>query len=294
MIIVHLMGGLGNQLFQYAAARRLSAKYQTSLKFDTESFKHDKLRDFALNPFFVIGEKATECEITQVKSPKYFFVKLPALHRLLPAKFKSTLRAPTFKFYKEVLNGGSSHYLYGYWANENYFKDIRPILLQELRLKPDYQQSDFRQAQAQLLKENSVSIHIRRGDYANSATVHSFFGLLPLAYYQRAIKLALQQLVNPVFYLFTDDVEWVKENLNLEVPIIFVKNMGDFKDYHELMLMASCKHNIIANSTFSWWGAWLNDTPDKLVIAPKIWYSDIEAQKFYQESNFIPSTWIKV
>lgn len=294
MIIVHLMGGLGNQLFQYATGRRLAEKHHSELKFDTESYRNDKQRALSLLPFCIKGSEAAKEEIKALKTKDAYLNLLPGIRKVLPVKFKKILRSPAFGFNKQVIKGGREHYLFGYWAHEKYFKDIRSILLQDLTLKAEYQTQEFIAAQKRLQQENSISIHIRRGDYANSSTIKSYFGLMPLSYYEKAIEKIQEKSESPVFTVFTDDVNWVRENLKTKIHLNFIQDAGCFTDYQELVLMSCCKHNIIANSTFSWWGAWLNQNKWKIVIAPKRWYNDPYAQANYERNGFIPSNWIKL
>lgn len=294
MIIVRLVGGLGNQLFQYATARRLAVKSQVKLKLDIGSFKNDRLREFSLASFNIKGNIASENESLIIKAKDGYLKYLPGFRKLIPQKFKRILRSPVTGLNEKILHAGKEHYLNGYWAHENYFKDIRPILLEELTLKAEFHSEEFKGIQDILQQEDSVSIHIRRGDYASNEHNQSFFGLISMDYYQQAIDSLLRKVKRPAFYIFTDDVGWVRGNLKTKVPLIFIQEKGKFTDCQELVLMSYCKHNIIANSSFSWWGAWLNRNTDKIVIAPERWYNDPIAQANYKQLNFIPKNWTKL
>ena len=147
----------------------------------------------------------------------------------------------------------------------------------------------------ELLKEvqseqSSISLHIRRGNYANIESVNLVHGTMPISYYEDAINFFEGEIVNPKFYVFSDDISWAKDNLKLKHPSVFVDHNDDKCDYEDLRLMANCKHHIIANSTFSWWAAWLNQKPDKRVIAPRQW--SFPGAKFKPVvDTLIPSDW---
>jgi len=149
----------------------------------------------------------------------------------------------------------------------------------------------------ELLKEvqseqSSISLHIRRGNYANIESVNLVHGTMPISYYEDAINFFEGEIVNPKFYVFSDDISWAKDNLKLKHPSVFVDHNDDKCDYEDLRLMANCKHHIIANSTFSWWGAYLNSNSTKIVIGPKQWFSDVDKNK--EAVDIIPKNWVKL
>ena len=136
---------------------------------------------------------------------------------------------------------------------------------------------------------NSVSLHIRRGDYVSNQKTNQTHGTCDLDYYQRCITEIEKEVENPYFFVFSDEIEWVKENLKINHPAEYVdQNTGD-KSYEDMRLMSQCKHNVIANSSFSWWGAWLNSYPDKIVFAPKRWF----ASDKHNTKDLIPEGWKK-
>ena len=136
----------------------------------------------------------------------------------------------------------------------------------------------------------AVSMHIRRSDYVSGPYVHNRFYLCPLSYYYAAIEILRKSLSYPDFFVFSDDIQWVKENLRLEYPTRYVDHNGPERDYEDLRLMSLCKHHVIANSTFSWWGAWLSTNPEKIVIAPQHWFKDAKRCT----KDLIPGTWIRL
>ncbi|NOZ34220.1 MAG: alpha-1,2-fucosyltransferase [Chlorobi bacterium] len=297
MIIINIIGGLGNQLFQYATAKRLALKHNVELKMDT-NFENDKLRDFKLQ-FFNISEKIAKKE--EVDKLILSFKIYNKIHHKIYRKLQLLKPYYKRKYYKYklwsndigVLKASKNVYLDGYWGNELFFNDIRRQLLKTFTIKKEYITKDFTYLKNEIAKQNSISIHIRRGDYAENKYNLNFFGLMPVEYYQKAINYVTEKFSKNVFYVFSDDIDYVKQNFNFNTKVVYIENKN-LQDYHELKLMSFCKHNIIANSTFSWWAAWLNKNPSKTVIAPKNWYNNTNAQEFYEKHSFVPETWIKL
>jgi hypothetical protein len=178
-------------------------------------------------------------------------------------------------------------YLKGYWQNELYFREIRKYLLNEW--VPNFTlskaASDFRQL---IINSNSVSVHFRRGDYVTVPAINQSFGVLPISYYQTAIAELEAHFSDLKLFIFSDDIDWVKKNLQTTIPTHFVDTLK--LDYEELFLMTCCKHNIIANSSFSWWGAWLNNYADKIVFAPDPWFINYPGNM----GGIVANDWIKI
>jgi hypothetical protein len=257
MIVVKIQGGLGNQLFQYAMARALSSATKEDFRLDTSFYPQQSLREYSLSHFSIQGKGATPFQIVWAK----------ILTRL---KIKNC-------------------YLDGYWQSENYFKKTEEIIRKEFTLKKPLGEKGRKQAAEITKNPFSVSLHVRRGDYASSEKVKKTIGLLPLNYYEEAIKKIVAQIPNAHFFIFSDDISWVKEHLHVSLPHRYISSV-DIPDYEELILMSLCKNNITANSSFSWWGAWLNTNPTKVVIAPKKWFAD----KKLDSKELIPSSWITI
>ncbi|WP_428658815.1 alpha-1,2-fucosyltransferase [Runella sp.] len=285
MIIVKLSGGLGNQLFQYALGRHLAIINQTKLKLDTSLLAQTSdwtSRNFALSAFTIQAEQATKEEIqTLAGSPHHFLQRMGRKLGIKPARY---FKEPYFHFYSPVLSIKSSHYLDGYWQSEKYFKAISSLIRQEFSLKLPLS-SHSQRFKEKVAGCSSVSIHIRRGDYAKTSKANRYLKPLEMDYYQRAIKHITHQVPNPHFFIFSDDIEWVKDQLIAPFPMHFSEGNSAHED---LWLMAHCRHHIIANSTFSWWGAWLNPRPDKIVIAPQKWFST----ERFNTQNLLPEAWI--
>lgn len=182
----------------------------------------------------------------------------------------------------------SEIYLFDYFQSEKYFNDIKNDIKNDFQIKPEIISKSASKIKQQLLTQESVSIHVRRGDYVSHPIYKRTHGSLPLHYYQKAIKIINNSMNNPTFYIFSDDITWCKKELcALEKNIIFVDKL---KDYEDLELMMSCKHNIVANSSFSWWAAWLNNNESKIIVAP----SNRFLKKKYDMNSLYPKEWIRV
>lgn len=271
MIIIQLIGGLGNQMFQYAAAKALSLEKNQPLVVDISAFKTYKLHRFGLYHF------ATKL--------KFYTLFNKIIRNKLFYRYK-VYKEAKFNYDVDFFNQKDANiYIEGYFQSEFYFKkyakEIRADfeITTPLKDKTTYFITKMEQVAA-------VSIHIRRGDYL----LHEVHNTNKEEYYIKALKLIESKIKKPVYFVFSDDINWAKENF---LPT-FETHYIDFNDassnYEDLQLMASCKHNIIANSSFSWWGAWLNKNPEKIVIAPKKWFND----GIYNYSDVVPLNWIKL
>ena len=283
MIIVRLKGGVGNQLFQYALGGALQKHYGVPVSYDISKYKNDPLRKFELH--------ALDPNIAEERSIRAFFS--PSLMERIERKLKAKQGNEIIKELPKqewCFNGDifkmneRSLYLDGYWQSPRYFELF---------------QTDLRKQFAQLIIPeqstmgdnyvNSVAIHVRRGDYVNSNLTSEIYSALPLAYYQSAINLMEASNRNLKFYLFSDDLSWCREHFK-NVNVSFMENSDS--PLFDLALMSRMEHHIIANSTFSWWAAWLNENPSKIVVAPKQWFKDSNMNESAKE--LIPESWIRV
>ncbi|MDP3792937.1 MAG: alpha-1,2-fucosyltransferase [bacterium] len=282
MIIVKLMGGLGNQLFQYALGRRLALKNKTELFLDISRLEsYGKPRQYSLSHLAIAGSIATNKQLAKLKIINLFdFFK--------PYGKKSIIRERGYPFDPSVINAPRNVYLDGHWQTEKYFKDIEDTIRRDITIK-DPPDKKYLTILDKIRRTNSVSLHVRRTDYLVGKNT-SVFTICQLEYYKQALMFIAQKIGIQELFVFSDDIEWANKNISFPCPITFVSD-SNFADYQELMLMSSCKHNIIANSTFSWWGAWLNNNPQKIVITPKNWFVAAAA---IDEKDMIPSTWIKI
>jgi hypothetical protein len=302
MIVVKLIGGLGNQLFQYALGRHLAEINSTLLKLDLSGFEEYKLQRYGLHCYNIWQHIASIEELKAFKQENN--TRLSRLKTKIGKRFNLSLY-PTSKFYQNVtvlkekcysfdplvLEHNGNIYLDGYWQSEKYFLEIRDILLKEFTIK-HLQDLGNNELSKLIQTKESISIHIRRGDYVNNPITNMVHGLCPLDYYQNAVELITKTIPNCHFYIFSDDPSWAIENLKLDYPTTIVNHNNSSTNYEDLRLMSLCSHNIIANSSFSWWGAWLNTNSDKIVIAPKKWYNDnlLNAQTV----DLIPDKWIRI
>lgn len=285
MIIVNLKGGVGNQLFQYALGRHLALKTGAELKLDTGGLERANLvgdiyRPFVLQAFNIKAEVATPNEVQKLKYPYGLISKGWLYLAFKLSRDKNTL------FHPEVLDYTDNTYLDGFWQSPLYFETIRETLLAELTLKE--KSASFMHFAEMITGCESISIHIRRGDYAKNPQVKKEFGPCSVNYYKEALAKISETILSPTYFVFSDDIAWVKENLALPENSIYVVDKN-LRDCDELMLMSLCRHNIIANSSFSWWSAWLNQNPDKIVIAPKPWFDTVTYDK-----NLIPPSWLQL
>jgi Glycosyl transferase family 11 len=286
MIIVNLKGGLGNQMFQYALGRNLAIKNDTTLKLDISSLSQAKeigniYRPFALDSFNIKNELATTTEIKTLGYPYGVFSKYIKLIK------QKIFRQFNVVFAKKILDLKDNQYLEGFWQSPKYFESIREVLLNDFTLSQELSFTALA-VQAQIISTTSVSVHIRRGDYVENKSVKNEFGICSISYYQKAIEHIYASVTNPTFFVFSDDIPWVKENIPLPVSAIYIQD-PNISTVEELVLMSQCQHNIIANSSFSWWAAWLNQNPEKIVIAPTPWFDTIAYDK-----DLIPASWIQL
>ncbi|ENM5934579.1 alpha-1,2-fucosyltransferase [Vibrio mimicus] len=271
MIIVKIIGGLGNQMFQYALARSIELQTNTEVKLDLQGFDTYQLHNgYRLNCFNIAEKIATKSEVEKyIGSNNYFY---RAIRRFCPSLLKMFQTEKNHTKYDGSLFELKRAYLDGYWHNGKYFEPVREQLLKEFTIKGELSKG-VRELRTRIVSSQSVSIHVRRGDFLK----HPDVGVLDIDYYKRAVECILSNVESPEFYMFSDDIEWCIEHLNFIENCHFVDSTIDELD--DLMLMSSCKHNIIANSTFSWWGAWLNSNHNKIVVCPKVWMK-INPQNF--------------
>ena len=298
-IIVTLRGGLGNQMFQYALGRRLSFYYRVPFKLDKFHLRTNffnflgvtTLRKYALGNFNIHAKIARYQDLpflSKVPSTR-FTVWLNELNKILNPQSRQVIREMPYSYsqnIKNILRAGNNVCLDGFWNNEGYFKEIESVIRRDFSLKVKMSIRAMKLAK-RISRTNSVSIHVRRKDYVTNLNTRRFHRICGLDYYYASIRRIAKQISSPYFFIFSDDIDWVRENLQIKYPVTLVDHFGS--DAEELILMSLCKHNIIANSSFSWWGAWLNRNRQKIVLAPKRWF-----RKKRAESGIVPQTWIKV
>jgi hypothetical protein len=273
MKIVNIIGGLGNQMFQCALAIALNSRYpEEPILIDLHTFNGYKLHyGFEVERIFPLRlSHATYKEVARVAYPYPCYNAWRIGRRLLPKRKHMAVEGLYNKFEPEFLESSNYQYFDGYWQTEDYFVDVRDVILEKFTF-PKMDERNFAIA-SQLRANNSVGVHVRRGDYIKDPL---FKGLCQLDYYQAAIRY-LEKTVSPkVYCFFSDDIIWCKEHLTplirKDKKIIFSSGNTGPNSFRDMQLMSLCHHNIIANSSFSWWGAWLNQHPDKIVVLPQHW-----------------------
>jgi hypothetical protein len=271
MIILKIFGGLGNQMFQFAFGLPFIIA-EKHLKLDISSFETKKAHNgFELSKVF----KHIDLPIAKLRDAFYFIEKFEDEHgsssyRL--QKHKQIVKESKeieFNFLEDVYELNDT-YFEGYWQNHSYFNSLRKELLYYFQFPPIEKEDTINYLTAQsILASDSVSVHIRRGDYLKSA-YHTQIGM---EYYKKAFQIAKDKVSDPHFFVFSDDIKWAKENI-CESNVTFIDNNTVENSFRDMQLMSLCKNNIITNSTFSWWSAWLNDNNQKIVISPKKWFAD--------------------
>ncbi len=297
MIISKILGGLGNQLFQYAVARNLAEKNQTELLVDISGFQNYPLRKYQLERFRISGLVATAEDLRSALGSRYSARNL-IRHIAAMTKWDKLNYLPrcayiTEKFYhfdSKIPAIRRKHvYLRGYWQSEKYFSDIEGILRAELVLRDEMSRKS-KEFETIIEESESISVHVRRGDYVSEAQNRAVFAKCGPSYFKKAVEHISSLVKRPRLFLFSDDPDWVRKSITFDVPMTIVDHNGSEKDYEDLQLMAMCKHNIIVNSTFGWWGAWLNKNTEKVVVAPKLWFRAGN----YDTSDLLPRSWVKI
>lgn len=288
MIIVQLLGGLGNQLFQYAAARRLAAEKGVPLKLDKSRFADYQRRTYKLHHFQVQADFATPAEVDRFIGPGLVRKGQRWLDRRLRPYYQQRVyqQPESYTYDPRFLDVLPEVYLIGHFHNLAYFTPITAEIRQAFTFADAPDAANVALAAA-IHAANAVSIHIRRGDYVTNPDARARHGLLPLAYYHTAAAAIADQITDPHFFVFSDDPAWVAANLTLDYPVTYVDHNDANHDYADLCLLSLCQHHIIANSSFSWWGAWLCDHPGKIVYAPARWL----ASEQIDARSFSPADW---
>ncbi len=296
MIIVRLSGGMGNQMFQYSLGRALSIKYNVPLRLDTTFIEHRikmpnilrpnfSFRNFDLDVFNIQAEIATPQDISfwnrPILSGKIMLIIDAVLRKL--AVFKGWEKSMNFN--EKILSLGPNAYLQGFWQSQKYFENIADEIRHDFTLK-DPVSVATQDLISEIKNTESVCVHLRRTHGGGS--YHTKYDM---DYYDNGIKYISDKKKIDKIFVFSDDIEWCKENIKFDFPTFFAgKEYAGKKGEGDLFLMSNCKNFIIPNSTFSWWGAWLSTSSDKIVICPKSWYSD----NSINTDDLIPESWVRI
>ena len=285
-IIVKLNGGLGNQMFQWALARMIEETTDMDVFLDMSYFNHRYARPFELNIFKLeskfVEDFWTKLRLDIIWSMRAILKWEKTLGLILYSESK-------FNFDKNIHKIRANTFIEGFFQSELYFKCIEDQLREDF-LFVKISDDKNNKLKQEICSKNSISLHIRRGDYVQKKRYKNVYANCSLDYYRRGVEHIAQQYPEPTIYVFSDDIPWVKMNLKLPYKVVYVSHNTGAKSYEDMRLMSACKHNIIANSSFSWWGAWLNSNPEKIVIAPQKWFNDDEII----QTDVIPEKWIRI
>lgn len=279
-------------MFQYAAGRALSLKHSVPLQLDVSGFMNYELHQgFELRRIFnCTGDIASEADVREILGWQF----TSGVRRVVSRPSMAALRRnafviePHFQYWSGIKNAPSNCYITGYWQSEKYFSDITEKIRKDFSFKLPLEYKNFELAN-KISQTNAVSLHVRRGDYISDIKNSATYEMCSLDYYKRSICNIAEKVDSPYFYIFSDDVAWARDNLKIEFMHQYIDHNRGTESYNDMRLMSLCKHHIIANSSFSWWGAWLNPSLEKIVIAPKHWFAN---QTNVQD--LLPLGWIKL
>ena len=286
MIFVRLSGGLGNQLFQYATARAIALREGVDVVIDDSWYENigsqDTHRSYELEYFNISHKKISSFQKRALRISRLNFIK-KINTKILPMVFEEK----NLKFDKKTESLTKNSYLIGYWQSYKYFDHAYSFLIKDLtsNLKIPTEYLEVFRGQKNI---NSVAVHVRRGDYTSSKN-SEIHGICSLDYYQRAFLIIVKNIIEPHFFIFSDDIDWAKKHIVPPGKVVYVNDDGSNSGVQDFLLMKECKNQIIANSTFSWWAAYLNENPKKIVICPKKWFSN----KDYSQDDLIPKSWVQ-
>jgi len=297
VVTVFLRGGLGNQMFQYALGLNLAKKNRCPLVLDTVflrdrfprrnfTYRTYDMDVFAIDPSFTVLSDAAD---TFPIPGLWLGLDIAGILARRVSGSQTLIREKSKVFDPSVFAAKGDVLLYGRWQSEEYFAGIADDVRTAFKFRHRLE-GEAETLAEKIVAVNSVSLHVRRGDYVTFNNVERRMGATDLAYYDRAAKYIGERVTNPIFFLFSDDIQWCKKNVAIPFPTTYVDDIssGPKAAFH-LELMSLCKHNITTNSTFSWWGAWLNRNSRKILIAPKQWYANASLKE-----NIVPTGWMRI
>lgn len=294
MIAVNINAGLANQMFHYAFGRGLITKGY-DVVYDQTNFKPRKEWAFEA---ITLQDAFPNIEISSMPEGHFKWVmnnttKGKIMRRLCNLFGREKyIMEKSYAYTPNMERCASSMCIYrGFWHSEKYFEHCKEDIIKQFSFLP-FDEPKNMEISKKMAQENSVAIHLRKGkDYLQSELMGK--GLCTADYYMDAIKYIKDRVKNPVFYVFTDNPEWVKENLpQFEYTLVDWNEVSGKRSFRDMQLMSCAKHNIIGNSTFSWWGAWLNPNPDKIVIAPLKWFNPVS--KFMSREDVVCDSWVRL
>ncbi|CAL65542.1 alpha-1,2-fucosyltransferase [Christiangramia forsetii] len=294
-VIVEIMGGLGNQMFQFAVAKLLAEKNSSVLLVDTNFYKEisqnlkDFPRYFSLGIFDISYKMGTENGMVNFKNLSF----KNRVSRKLGLNYPKIFKEKSYRFDADLFNKKTPIYLKGYFQSYKYFIGVESKIRQWFEFPYENLGVGNEEIKSKILEKTSVSVHIRRGDYVENKKTKEFHGNCSLEYYKNAITYFLDIVKEFNIVFFSDDISWVRDEFkDLPNEKVFVTGNLHENSWKDMYLMSLCDHNIIANSSFSWWAAWLNNNSEKNVIAPKKWFADIDQEQ--KSLDLLPPSWIRM
>jgi hypothetical protein len=304
MIITWLTGGLGNQMFQYAAGLSLAEHRRTVLKLDVSWYRVDPEYEahnrYALSCLNITEQFATQEEIDRVRGVQLTQTERWAVQLARTLRFyrhanrfaapANSHYAESFAFYPGFFDQPDNTYLHGMWQSERFFQPVSNLL--RLHFSFRYPMQPAVTGMMSRIQDGgpSVAVHFRRGDYVRNPEFNKANGVLGFDYYHRAMALMRDRHPDATFYVFSDDIDGIERDFRPPFPCVFVRATQPWHSYDKIRLMSACNHAIISNSTFAWWGAWLNPNPNKSVIAPDPWF----AGGTQNGSDVVPQPWLRL
>lgn len=297
MIVVKLMGGLGNQMFQYAAGRSLSLRLGAELKMDRSFLDGPQTgntpRSYELGGFCIREEFADPREVAELtgrETTRSRTALLRLLQKVGLSRYRTNvLRERGFRFQPEFLSVAGNVYIEGYWQSEKYFSGVSDVIRREFSIRRPLEGRD-RELAGAVEGDDSVSVHIRRGDYVQRPETMEFHGVCGEEYYKRCVDIVSQRIRDPHFVVFTDEPGWARESFRTRHRVTFVDWNAPRPGPTDLDLMCRCRHHVLANSSFSWWGAWLGMRSGNFVLAPERWFNQPEMDT----ADLLPASWERV
>lgn len=292
MIVSTILGGLGNQMFQYAAGRALAVLRDEPFLVDLSGFSSYTLHQ-GYELLRVFGLEVGSASLNDLREILGWRTD-PLVRKVLKRSIFSSLRGshfaiePHLNYWPGLESMTSPVYMTGYWQSARYFEHCEGVIREDFRFRHTLEGRN-RELVARMADCQSVSVHIRRGDYVTHPATSKILHVCSLNYYREAIRRITSQIPDAVFFVFSDDMKWVRQQVDfLPRSVLIDHNLGQ-DSYRDMQLMSSCRNHIIANSSFSWWGAWLNSNPDKIVIAPKEWFKN-----GVDDGDLVPPQWFRL
>jgi hypothetical protein len=290
MVIVELKGGLGNQLFQYAAGIGLSRHLDTTLQVDISNLKS---ADETLGTYrrYILSHLENAPQVVHESPIIYKSYKgLGKIASFFNSSAFTGFKEKFFHYNEDFWNLKGNICLNGNFQSNRYFEPYKEDILTKIQFSKILLSGKDREVLNNIQKTPSLSIHIRRGDYVSNKIANDVLGVLPVEYYEASYEKICNRVNIENVYIFSDDISWAKANLNFIKNSCFVQSESENSDIVDFYLMQHCTHNIVANSSFSWWAAYLNPNSDKIVVAPKKWFNKAP----YDTKDLIPQSWIRI